>query len=121
MKKIKSFSLIFGVLSLLFHGCGSSETNNTTIQVVESSSASDCSEEAIQSKSLNEAIKAYPIVGTSDKHTYKTFQTAYGYACTVYFNKTKNASTAQMVLVTLDKNCNILHSTPPSDSTTSLQ
>lgn len=43
-------------------------------------------------------------------------KTAHGYAYTIYFNRTTDATNADMVLVTMNNNCEILHVTAPTES-----
>lgn len=66
---------------------------------------------------LKKAITEHPIMKKSTIYDYKMFNTDYGSAYMIYFNRTTDAPNADMVLVTMNKNCEILHITAPTPST----
>lgn len=57
---------------------------------------------------LNQAMKNNPDMLDSYNYSFKAFNTAYGYAYTLFYQKEK-WNKAKSVIVTLDNNCNILH------------
>lgn len=76
-----------------------------------------CGEKDGYEIALKKAISEYPIMKKSSVYDYKVMHTAYGYAYTIYFNRTTDATNADMVLVTISKNCEVLHVTAPTEST----
>lgn len=66
---------------------------------------------------LKKAKIEYPIIKKSNTYHYKAMKTSYGYAYSIYFNKTPDASNAHMILVTMDNNCVVKHIMSPSRST----
>ena len=65
-------------------------------------------EQSMYKFALRKAIKENPIMKKSSVYDYKMFRTGYGYAYTIYFNKTLDATNAYMVLVTINKQCKVL-------------
>jgi hypothetical protein len=66
---------------------------------------------------LKKAIEKYPSMKVSSSYDYKVMKTAYGYAYTIYFNKAFDARKAHMLMVTLNKRCEVLNITTPISST----
>lgn len=94
MKKIL-FSLLFISISLL----------------------ASCTKQDMYKIALKKAKIEYPIIKKSNTYHYKAMKTSYGYAYSIYFNKTPDASNAHMILVTMDNNCVVKHIMSPSRST----
>jgi len=65
-------------------------------------------EQSMYKYALRKAIAENPIMKRSSVYDYKMFKTGYGYAYTIYFNKSLDARNAHMILVTMDKKCKIL-------------
>lgn len=81
----------------------------------------DCSEKEGYEVAFKKAVAEYPIIKKSTIHTHKTITTNYGYAYMIYFNKTTDATNADMVLITVNNSCEILHITAPTETTFYLQ
>lgn len=89
----------------------------TTILSMYLNLIASCTETIGYDIALKKAIKEYPIMKNSPNYEYKMMNTAYGYAYMIYFNKIHDATNADMVLVTINNNCEILHVTAPTEST----
>jgi len=76
-----------------------------------------CGEKDGYQIALKKAIQEHPVMKKSTVYDYKAMRTAYGYAYTIYFNRTTDATNADMLLVTMNNNCKILHVTAPAEST----
>lgn len=70
---------------------------------------------------LSKAKDKLPEMKKSNVFDHKSFNTSYGSAYTLYYNKKPNAPKAHMVLATVDKNCNIMHISSPAISTFTLK
>lgn len=77
----------------------------------------DCIDKTGYDIALKKAINEYPQMKESTIYDYKILHTSYGAAYMIYFNKTTDSTNADMVLVTMNKNCEILHVTAPTKST----
>lgn len=77
----------------------------------------NCGEKEGYQIALKKAIQEHSVMKQSSAYDYKVIRTAYGYAYTIYFNRTTDAKNADMLLVTMNNNCEILHVTAPTTST----
>lgn len=76
-----------------------------------------CGEKEGYQIALKKAISEHPSMKQSTVYDYKIMRTTYGYAYTIYFNRTTDAPNADMVLITMNNNCEILNVTAPTEST----